>query len=191
MITIYSIYYVSMNQRIQEFGRMKAIGATKRQIRQIVLREGLCIAAITVPAGLLIGTFVSQVVMKVFVSVKAPAKSAIYIDTIKAVFEEGEVSLWCWWEYLLAAAVMICTVYFSLVRPMHVAAKVSAVEAMRMQNAGRRQRSRRKGYGFLTVARLTRRNLTENKKKSTVTILAMAVTGVFMMVVATDRKSVV
>lgn len=185
MITIYSIYYVSMNQRIQEFGRMKAIGATKRQIRQIVLREGLCIAAITVPAGLLIGTFVSRVVMKVFVSVKGPAKSAVYMDTMKAVFEEGEVSLWCWWVYLLAAAVMICTVYFSLVRPMHVAAKVSAVEAMRMQNAGRRQRSRRKGYGFLTVARLTRRNLTENKKKSTVTILAMAVTGVFMMVVAT------
>ena len=49
-ITIYSIYYVSMNQRIREFGRMKAIGATKRQIRQIVLREGLCIAAFAVPA---------------------------------------------------------------------------------------------------------------------------------------------
>ena len=43
VITIYSIYYVSMNHRIQEFGRMKAIGATKRQIRQIVLREGMCI----------------------------------------------------------------------------------------------------------------------------------------------------
>ena len=41
IITIYSIYYVSMAQRVQEFGKLKAIGATKRQIRQIVLREGL------------------------------------------------------------------------------------------------------------------------------------------------------
>ena len=28
IITIYSIYYVSMNQRVQEFGRLKAIGET-------------------------------------------------------------------------------------------------------------------------------------------------------------------
>ncbi|MEZ3485527.1 MAG: ABC transporter permease [Lachnospiraceae bacterium] len=184
VITIYSIYYVSMNQRIQEFGRMKAIGATRRQIRQIVLREGLCIAAFTVPAGLLAGTLISRVVMKVFVSFDSP-KDSLYSETMRAVFEEGGVSLWCWWVYLLAAAVTLCTVYFSLVRPMHVAAKVSEVEAMRMQNAGRKQKSRRKGYEFLTIARLTRRNLTENKKKSAVTILAMAVTGVFLMVVAT------
>jgi putative ABC transport system permease protein len=185
VITVYSIYYVSMNQRIQEFGRMKAIGATKRQVRQIVLREGLCIAAFAVPAGLLIGTFISRAVMKVFVNFKGPEESSIYMDTGREIFEAGEVSLWCWWVYLLAAAVTVCTVYFSLVRPMHVAAKVSEVEAMRMQNAGRKQKSRRKGFEFLTIARLTRRNLTENKKKSAVTILAMAVTGVFLMVVAT------
>ncbi len=51
MITIYSIYYVSMSQRIQEFGRLKAIGATKRQMKQIVLREGMLVAAIVVPFG--------------------------------------------------------------------------------------------------------------------------------------------
>ena len=65
-ITVYSIYYVSMSQRIQEFGKLKAIGATRRQIRQIVLREGLCIAALAIPAGLLIGTPVSKAILKAF-----------------------------------------------------------------------------------------------------------------------------
>ena len=32
MITIYGIYYVSMGERIQEYGKIKAIGATRRQL---------------------------------------------------------------------------------------------------------------------------------------------------------------
>ena len=45
MITIYGIYYVSMITKVQEFGQLRAIGATKRQIRRIVLLEGMCTAA--------------------------------------------------------------------------------------------------------------------------------------------------
>lgn len=183
VITIYTIYYVSMNHRIQEFGRMKAIGATKRQIRQIVLREGMCIAAFAVPAGLLAGTLVSGVVLKIFAT--ASETNNGYVKMIKEILEAGEINIYSWWEYLLAAAVTVCTVYFSLVRPMHVAAKVSEVEAMRMQDAGRKSKSRRKGYEYLTIGRLVCRNLAEDKKKSVITVLAMAATGVFLMIVAT------
>lgn len=52
IITIYSVYYVSMNQRVREFGKLKAIGATKRQLRQIVLREGMGVALFAIPIGL-------------------------------------------------------------------------------------------------------------------------------------------
>ncbi len=183
VITIYSIYYVSMNQRIQEFGRMKAIGAAKRQIRQVVLREGFCVAAFAVPVGLLAGTFVSKAVLSLFVHFMGGEDE--YMKTIREVINSGEVSLYYWWAYVLAAAVTLCTIYISLIRPMHVASKISEVEAMRMQGAGKRSRSRRKGYEFITIGRLTRRNLLENKRKSTITILSMAVTGVFLMVVAT------
>ena len=89
-----------------------------------------------------------------------------FAETAREVLADGEVNLCCWWVYLLAAAVTVCTVYFSLARPMHMAAKVSEVEAMRMQTAGKNRRSRRKGYEFLSIGRLTLRNLTENKKKT-------------------------
>lgn len=183
VITIYSIYYVSMNHRIQEFGRMKAIGATKRQIRQIVLREGMCIAAFAVPAGLLAGTLVSGKVLRMFANTNKSDDEIIKM--IKEILESGEINIYTWWVYLLAAAVTVCTVYFSLVRPMHVAAKISEVEAMRMRDAGGKSKNRRKGYEYLTIGRLVCRNLAENKKKSVITVLAMAVTGVFLMVVAT------
>lgn len=181
IITVYSIYYVSMNQRIQEFGRLKAIGATKRQVRQIVLREGLCVAAAAIPVGLLLGTVVSKVVLLKFVSFA----DSDYVNMLKEVIRSGEAPLYHGWIYLLAIIVTVCTVYLSLVKPMKMAAKVSEIEAMRYHDSVQGQKSSRKGYEYLTLGRLTVRNLMGNKKKSAVTILSMALTGMLLMVVAT------
>lgn len=183
IITIYSVYYVSMNQRVREFGKLKAIGATKRQLRQIVLREGMGVALFAIPIGLLIGTVAVKVVLLQFV--EHAKDSNVLITEAYKVVAKGEVQLYYWWIYLLAIAVTLCTVYLSLMKPMHMAAKVSEIEAMRYQGGSKRQKSSRKGYQFLNIGRLTKRNLAENKKKSTITIVSMAVTGIFVMMVAT------
>lgn len=183
IITVYSIYYVSMNQRIQEFGRLKAIGATKRQIRQIVLREGFCVAVLAIPVGLLLGTVVSRFVLLAFTG--AAAGESEYNRVIGEVIRNREVPLYHWWIYLLAIGVTLCTVWLSLVKPMSKAAKISEIEAMRFHDVGKRQKRTKKGFAYLTIGRLTRRNLAGNKKKSVVTITSMAVTGVLLMVVAT------
>lgn len=183
IITIYSVYYVSMNQRVREFGKLKAIGATKRQLRQIVLREGMGVALFAIPIGLLIGTVAVKVVLLQFV--EHAKDSNVLITEAYKVVAKGEVQLYYWWIYLLAIAVTLCTVYLSLVKPMRMAAKVSEIEAMRYQGGSKRQKSSRKGYQFLNIGRLTKRNLAENKKKSTITIVSMAVTGIFVMMVAT------
>ena len=183
IITIYSVYYVSMNQRVREFGKLKAIGATKRQLRQIVLREGMGVALFAIPIGLLIGTVAVKVVLLQFV--EHAKDSNVLITEAYKVVAKGEVQLYYWWIYLLAIAVTLCTVYLSLMKPMRMAAKVSEIEAMRYQGGSKRQKSSRKGYQFLNIERLTKRNLAENKKKSTITIVSMAVTGIFVMMVAT------
>ena len=183
IITIYSVYYVSMNQRVREFGKLKAIGATKRQLRQIVLREGMGVALFAIPIGLLIGTVAVKVVLLQFV--EHAKDSNVLITEAYKVVAKGEVQLYYWWIYLLAIAVTLCTVYLSLMKPMRMAAKVSEIEAMRYQGGSKRQKSSRKGYQFLNIGRLTKRNLAENKKKSTITIVSLAVTGIFVMMVAT------
>ena len=183
IITIYSVYYVSMNQRVREFGKLKAIGATKRQLRQIVLREGMGVALFAIPIGLLIGTVAVKVVLLQFV--EHAKDSNVLITEAYKVVAKGEVQLYYWWIYLLAIAVTLCTVYLSLMKPMRMAAKVSEIEARRYQGGSKRQKSSRKGYKFLNIGRLTKRNLAENKKKSTITIVSMAVTGIFVMMVAT------
>ena len=140
-------------------------------------------ALFAIPIGLLIGTVAVKVVLLQFV--EHAKDSNVLITEAYKVVAKGEVQLYYWWIYLLAIAVTLCTVYLSLMKPMRMAAKVSEIEAMRYQGGSKRQKSSRKGYQFLNIGRLTKRNLAENKKKSTITIVSMAVTGIFVMMVAT------
>jgi len=137
----------------------------------------VCVAAIAIPIGLLMGTLVSKSVLLGFTCFASEENEMA--DVLDRIIRNGEIPLFHWWIYLLAIAVTFCTVYLSMLKPMHTAARVSEIEAMRYQAGTQKQKSRRKGYEFLNLSRLTRRNLFENKKKSLITVLSMAITGVF------------
>lgn len=111
----------------------------------------------------MIGTVAVKVVLLQFV--EHAKDSNVLITEAYKVVAKGEVQLYYWWIYLLAIAVTLCTVYLSLMKPMRMAAKVSEIEAMRYQGGSKRQKSSRKGYQFLNIGRLTKRNLAENKKE--------------------------
>ena len=190
VITIFSIYYVGMTERIQEFGKLKAIGATKRQIRQIVLKEGLGVALLAIPTGLMIGTILSKAVFLGFLSYYKNENSMII--TMKQLLDNNQFSLYHWWIYLLAILVALFTVYLSLWRPMKIAAGISEMEALRYQsgeaeqkNIKRKVKGKRKSYSNVTISKLSYIYLFGNKKNSMITIVSMGITGVFLMVVAT------
>ena len=65
IITIYSIYYVSMGDRVQEYGKIKAIGATKGQLKRIVLLEGFPVAGVAAPLGLAAASLVPAFLQEV------------------------------------------------------------------------------------------------------------------------------
>ena len=182
IITIYSIYYITMGERVQEFGKIKAIGATTGQLRSIVLLEGFLVAGIAVPLGLLAGTLLAKYV---FLSIfKLYQNENMLMSTVQELIQRGEVKLIVPWIYLLAIAVAMLTAFLSLLRPMKIAAKVSEVEAMRYRGEQTKKKSR-KGYSDITVTRLAMIHLAGNKKKSIITICSMAITGLLFMVVAT------
>ena len=52
---IYNSFSISVGQRTKQFGILKSIGATKKQIRRTVLYEALMLCVIGVPLGLLAG----------------------------------------------------------------------------------------------------------------------------------------
>ena len=57
-IVIYSIFYISVASSIRNYGQLRTIGTTKRQIKQMVYREGKLLAAIGIPIGLVIGNVI-------------------------------------------------------------------------------------------------------------------------------------
>lgn len=183
VVTIYSIYYVSMPQRIRDYGRLQAIGATKAQVRKIVLREGMMIACIAIPIGLLIGTPLIKASMYVLLDA-AGTVNAREIDVIHQIVSEGSVNIHPLWLYVLAIGISLLTVWISLRKPMKMAAKITPVEAMRFQDEGSKKKTR-KGYDSLNLFRLTKSNLARNKKRTAITILSMGMTGILFLAVAT------
>jgi|GEM_PF-257507 len=52
---IYNAFHISVLERIRQFGLLRTIGATPRQIRNLVLQEAATLALIGIPLGLAIG----------------------------------------------------------------------------------------------------------------------------------------
>ena len=189
VLTIYSIYYVSMVPKIQEYGKLKAMGATKRQIRQIVFREGLLVTAIALPLGLLMGSLIAGPVTEWIYRLGGNIKTEYTEENLNTIcmqlLENGEVQILTWWIYLVTILTVVVTVYLSLVKPMRMAAKISPVEAVRYQGERPGKKQQRKGFQEMSLGRLTRAGLARNKRRSALTILTLGTVGILFMVVAT------
>lgn len=143
-LTIYGIYYVSMLDKVQEYGRLRAVGATKRQIRQLVFREGLAVAAIAVPIGLLLGLLGGVQMIRLTARYSVSSDFAV-ADQMKQIVENGEVNLIQPWIIVFGILTSFATVYISLLKPMRTASRISAIEALRYQgDAGSTLASRKR-----------------------------------------------
>ncbi len=186
ILTIYSIYYVSMLGRVQEYGKLRAIGATKKQIRSLVLREGFAVAFAAVPLGIVLGTGSGAAALHRILNLSLSANQLL-AETMKNLLEDGEVSIIHLWIVGLAVLIAFATVYLALLYPMKIASKITPVEAIRYQgeNTKKKKQKERKGYIELNTRKLTISNLGRNRKRTVVTILTLGVTGIFFMAVAT------
>jgi putative ABC transport system permease protein len=52
---IYNAFQISVVERVKQFGLLRAVGATPKQIRRIILREATFFAGIGIPIGLIFG----------------------------------------------------------------------------------------------------------------------------------------
>ena len=97
-LVIYSIFYISVGQKVAEFGQLRTIGASKKQIYKIVLKQGYMLAVPGILIGSIMGTIISYClqskgwsvfafivslcgaclfgILLVYISVRKPAKIA-------------------------------------------------------------------------------------------------------------------
>ncbi len=174
VLVIYNIYQVGLVQKIQEYGKIRALGATKQQMKKLVFREGMMLTVFGVPAGLVVGTAVSVIFQNFWL-----AQSEVFGSG-----EAVQVNMVSIPLLLACAAAAVLTVWIALKRPMKLISRISPVEAVRFQGEKKKNRGFRRGRKQVGVPQLTSANMAMNRKRTAATILSMGLSCVLFVVAA-------
>ncbi|UUC41228.1 FtsX-like permease family protein [Clostridioides difficile] len=169
ILVIYNIFYISIVTKVQEFGKLRAIGATKKQIKNIVFKEGFILAGISIPIGIILGYVLANIIIKSFMNIDAKSSQLPVI--------------------LLVAVISFISVVLSLLKPMKVASKVSIVDAVRYSGNKISNKNKRKGYKNINLNRLSHANLERNKKRTYMTLASLILSGTIFITVSTALES--
>lgn len=176
VIIIYNIFHVSIVQNIREYGKIRALGAGKKQMRRLIFYEGLSLAACSIPPGVVIGYIVA------WVSVHWMTAQEKMVGSIERRIAVNVFSLPI---LLLAAGLALLTVLLALRKPMKIVSKISPVEALcYTENAGNLKAGFRKGKKSMSVFNLTMANIAANKKRTAMTIFTMGLSCVLFVILA-------
>jgi len=188
-LVIYSIYYVGVITDVQEIGKLKALGASRRQIAGMFYLQGAIVSAFAIPLGLLIGFLLPYLCfpLALWAYRSGSAISSYSRDAVEAV--TGQIHMFSLPVLFAAAAASLATVVVSLQKPIRMAKKVSPVEAIRYQENTTDQKSRQ-GHHTVKVSTLTFANLTRNKRRTAVTILTMGLSCVLFICISAVLSSV-
>ena len=119
---IYNAFSISVSERTKQFGLLSSVGATKKQLRRMVLFEALAVSSIGIPLGILAGVSGIGITLLLIGN-----KFASLINGA-----EVPMRLCVSWQSLaIAAAVALVTVLISAWIPSVRVTKVTAVEAIR------------------------------------------------------------
>ena len=119
---IYNAFSISVAERTRQFGLLASVGASKRQLRRMVLFEALLIGAVGVPLGLAVGVAGTAGVF----AVSQGAFAALLGEGFTGLAVRADAG-----ALAAAAALSFATLAISAWAPSARAARVSAVEAIR------------------------------------------------------------
>ena len=145
VVVIYNIFQVGIVQKIQEYGKIKALGATKKQMRKVIFREGMLLAAVSIPVGLFLGAIMAQFTFDWLIKQS---------NELQAGIEVVRVSTFSIPMLLLSAALAFITVCLALRKPMKIVGRISPIEAIRfLESTESKSSGIRKGKKEVKISR--------------------------------------
>ena len=167
ILVIYCIFYIAIVNSIKEYGQLRTIGMTGRQIKRMVFREGFTLSATSIPIGLAAGTIFSCLL-------------------IPQGFRPASL-LWVW---PMVIVLIYLTVRLSLRKPARLAASVSPIDASRYmgQQSGKKRQARLSEK--ISPVMLAKKHIFTNRKKNVLTVLSLVLTGVLLMGLSSVLSSI-
>lgn len=173
---IYNSFNISLNERTQQFGILASVGASAKQLRNSVLFEGLCIGAVGIPIGVIVGIASIGAVL----SVVSKNFSSILYSGVPLTLNLSAAAIIC------AAAVSLTTILISAYIPARKAANTPVMECIRQTNevkvdtkAVKTSRLAQKLYGL--EGTLALKNFKRNKKRYRSIVLSLVLSMVLFV----------
>lgn len=168
---IYNSFAISVSERTKQFGVLKSIGATKKQIRQSVLYEAFVLAGVGIPAGLIVGCAGIGITFRCLQD--EFAKLMNYGNTdVKIRLVLNPTAL------IAAAFVCLVTVLISAWVPAKRSAKINVIEAIRQvddmkikDKEVKTSKLTEKLFGFEGM--MAAKNFKRNRKRYRSTVLSL------------------
>ena len=164
-------FAISTTEKIHMYGMLASIGATKRQIKKIVILEAMILGIIGIPLGILSGLFADFVLLKI---VNLLLGDFLFANLDGIVFKTSILPI------LISVFLGFLTIYLSAISSARKASKVSPIEQLRGNNDIKIKAKKLKTPKiiekvFKTGGVLAYKNLKRSKKKYRTTVISITV----------------
>ena len=164
-LLIYNIFDIGVMQDIQEFGIMKTIGMTGKQIKRLMRRQMLLLSLISIPIGLVVGYGVGALLLPVIL------KNWEYSEEELTIVQSIHPAI-----FVLTVIFVLITVFLSMRRPSKKAAKYSAIETAKYTEAKKKTAEK----DIRSIKNIARSNLQRNKKRTILVFTSLILSIVFV-----------
>ncbi len=166
-LVIYNVFYLSITNQVQQFGQLRTIGMTQKQIKTVIRYERKRLCRISIPVGLLIGGFIGYLLQP------------NGWDWVRAIILS-----------VLIALIITFVVKISLSKPAKLASSISPISSSKyiggMNNYSTPHKLKRK----LSPLGLSMISITANWKKEIVSLLSLGLCGLLFVLAATYSASI-
>ena len=164
-LLIYNIFDIGVMQDIQEFGIMKTIGMTGKQIKRLMRRQMLLLSLIGIPIGLLVGYGLGALLLPVIL------KNWEYSEEELTIVQSVHPAI-----FILTVLFVLLTVFLSMRRPSKKAAKYSAIETAKYTEVKKKTVEK----DIRSIKNIARSNLQRNKKRTILVFTSLILSIVFV-----------
>lgn len=166
---IYNAFHIAVLERIRQFGLLRTLGATPRQIRNLVLREATMLSLIAIPLGLAVGW--AGLWLALWLMIKNGFQ-VLQMENFKLTFH--------WWIMGLSVGVGLFAVFVAAWLPARKASTVSPVEAAKGAGSIVRESYRRMRIPSLlqligVEGKMASSNIRRNRAKFRITTFSIAI----------------
>lgn len=174
IIVIYNIYYISVVEKIQQIGMLSSIGTSPKQLRKMIVYEGILSSVKGIPLGILLGYLISLVMVPMIP----------FSNNVEMVFSPYII--------ILSAGISLFTIVIALRKPSKIASRISPIEALRysgVSTTGKKTVKKTRNSRLGAVGKMAYLNLWRNKKRTIMTILSLTMSGVLFITFASIFNS--